>query len=189
MERSTFLCKRLLQKTALCVDFHYDVCELGDSCDFAHGPSELRRRPVLVKTSLCSDWQLGCCNTSSKNCIYAHGRSELSATSDVYKTKLCFAFRNKGSCTAGKACRYAHGPSDIRSGCMTAASPTDMHDTFGSMSSSSTSIFKIVKPADGHASVEEPARVSPLTTCPGPLKLMTVTDGIALVPAVRIWTI
>lgn len=194
MERNSFLYKSLLHKTSLCIEFQLGDCALGDSCGFAHGPDELRTRPVLLKTSMCSDWQQGCCDLPARSCKFAHGRKDMLATSDYYKTKVCFAYRNKGSCTASKACRYAHGPSDIRSGCMKAASSTDMHDTLSisTSCSTSTSILETITTADARDTVQELAPVSLFTKLPGPLKLMKVTEGIegiASAPADRMWLV
>merc|ERR1740138_2025178 len=55
-------------------------CSKGDSCEYAHGMEELQAPPDLTKTSLCRDWQKGCCPESDATCRFAHGKRQLRKT-------------------------------------------------------------------------------------------------------------
>eukprot|EP01053_Blabericola_migrator_P001779 Blabericola_migrator_1__1778@NODE_1480_length_4456_cov_88_006380_g971_i0_p1_GENE_NODE_1480_length_4456_cov_88_006380_g971_i0NODE_1480_length_4456_cov_88_006380_g971_i0_p1_ORF_typecomplete_len466_score58_17zfCCCH/PF00642_24/1_7e05zfCCCH/PF00642_24/5zfCCCH/PF00642_24/1_2e06zfCCCH_3/PF15663_5/7_1e07zfCCCH_3/PF15663_5/0_068Torus/PF16131_5/0_00083Torus/PF16131_5/1_3e03Torus/PF16131_5/2_5e05zfCCCH_4/PF18044_1/0_029zfCCCH_4/PF18044_1/78zfCCCH_4/PF18044_1/0_0012zf_CCCH_4/PF18345_1/1_5e03zf_CCCH_4/PF1834 len=99
-------------KTKMCPWFSQGRCRLGDACNWAHHPSEVRVSVDLSRTKLCHHLTTGgkCMNPS---CRFAHRREELRATTDVYKTSLC-VFWMRGGCFIGQKCRYAHGLSELR---------------------------------------------------------------------------
>ncbi|OMH83178.1 Tristetraprolin [Zancudomyces culisetae] len=66
----------------------YGTCRYGDSCKFAHGLVEQRRRErnKKYKTSLCKDFPLGKC-TFGIRCNFAHSINELNPIDDPSKNK------------------------------------------------------------------------------------------------------
>jgi len=92
-------------KTSFCYKQLEGKCRRGTNCQFAHSADELRARPVLDKTKMCTN--SGCTDTE---CRYAHSRAELKATIDFAKTKVCH-FGDK--CKNGDTCRYAHDATEI----------------------------------------------------------------------------
>lgn len=92
-------------KTSFCFKQLEGKCRRGTNCQFAHSVDELRARPVLDKTKMCT--KSGCTDT---DCRYAHSRAELKATIDFAKTKVCH-FGDK--CKNGDTCRYAHDATEI----------------------------------------------------------------------------
>lgn len=64
-------------KTEFCKFF--PECAKGKECPFAHAEVELKERPNLAKTTLCSDWRRGRCQLDSASCKFAHGPWELRA--------------------------------------------------------------------------------------------------------------
>mmetsp|Transcript_61831 Transcript_61831/g.138055 ORF Transcript_61831/g.138055 Transcript_61831/m.138055 type:complete len:230 (-) Transcript_61831:13-702(-) len=62
-------------KTRLCI--FGPQCHLADACTFAHSYDELRVRPDLTKTGLCTKFRRqGVCRRGDA-CPYAHGREDL----------------------------------------------------------------------------------------------------------------
>ncbi|KAF8819859.1 zinc finger (CCCH type) motif-containing protein [Cardiosporidium cionae] len=107
------LAKRL-EKTQLCRHFQRNgKCANGTNCAFAHAIKELRRKPVLFKTRICSAFQVGKC-VYGENCQHAHSEAELRVTPEFYKTALCPEFSRHAYCCKGKKCRFAHGSNDLR---------------------------------------------------------------------------
>lgn len=53
-------------KTRICPLHFSAVCKKGNSCTYAHDPSELNIAPNLYKTKLCERWQKALCN--DQNC-------------------------------------------------------------------------------------------------------------------------
>lgn len=86
-------------------------CAKGNKCGYAHSNEELRSRPDLRKTKLCSAYMKGQC--TDRDCKYAHGRHELRWTHQYYKTSPC-KYWACGTCYAGDNCRHAHGEGEIR---------------------------------------------------------------------------
>lgn len=68
------------RKTKLCRFHETGRCRYADKCPFAHSPEELEELPDLRKTSICKNWQQGCCTYSADRCMFAHGKEELRKT-------------------------------------------------------------------------------------------------------------
>lgn len=64
-------------KTRQCRFWLDGRCTRGDECTFAHCGNELREKPNLVKTKICSKWKLGHCSKQQHQCSYAHGLEDL----------------------------------------------------------------------------------------------------------------
>ena len=84
-----------LYKTQVCKHFMNDnSCSKGNSCHYAHGDAELRRRnedlPVEVKYKMM--------NVPYNN----------------FKTQVCKYFEQTKQCHYGKNCTYAHGSDELR---------------------------------------------------------------------------
>lgn len=62
-------------KTQLCKFF--PRCSKGAECPFAHTQTELKERPNLAKTMICSEWREGRCPLDGQSCKFAHGMQEL----------------------------------------------------------------------------------------------------------------
>jgi hypothetical protein len=130
-------------KTTLCQFYLAGPCKNGDTCNFAHGTSELRtpqgdsvkdvggNKKVKLKTKLCEKFlQFGDC-PFGMSCNYAHGVRELqkaaAATSNTtggdaggesdnpsFKTALCKSYMAGMYCHFGQRCQYAHGRHELR---------------------------------------------------------------------------
>jgi len=115
-------------KYQMCRHFARGGCQLGDSCGFAHGESQVGQlsdqgQPHR-KSKLCENFQRGHCVWET-TCQFAHGEAEIGATQptaqqikDVktaysYKSKLCFHFA-RGQCVTGDGCQFAHGEADLQ---------------------------------------------------------------------------
>lgn len=99
-------------KTRLCVKYEKGTCT-SPTCTFAHGSTELRKKPDLRKTKLCESFTtINSCAKGSE-CTYAHGVHELQATSEYFKTSICPNWK-QGHCDAGAHCRHAHGTQELR---------------------------------------------------------------------------
>lgn len=102
---------RQLRKTKMCRYHLRGNCKHGSGCCFAHGSTDLARRPDLSKTQLCLTFQLGGqCN--DPNCGFAHSKEELRSTNLCYKTTLCMWYM-AGNCRNGKSCHFAHGETEL----------------------------------------------------------------------------
>lgn len=100
-------------KTKMCPFKQEGECAKGNSCTFAHSPSEIQELPDLTKTKLCNAFmRTGQCPRMGE-CHYAHGHHELKRINTLKKTSLCINFKN-GSCQHGDNCRYAHGDAELR---------------------------------------------------------------------------
>eukprot|EP01055_Gregarina_sp_Pseudo9_P001685 Gregarina_sp_Pseudo_9__1684@NODE_2138_length_1132_cov_49_774931_g1972_i0_p2_GENE_NODE_2138_length_1132_cov_49_774931_g1972_i0NODE_2138_length_1132_cov_49_774931_g1972_i0_p2_ORF_typecomplete_len298_score85_40zfCCCH_3/PF15663_5/2_9e09zfCCCH/PF00642_24/6_6e06zfCCCH/PF00642_24/0_025zf_CCCH_4/PF18345_1/5_6e09zf_CCCH_4/PF18345_1/1_8e02zf_CCCH_4/PF18345_1/2_7e03zfCCCH_4/PF18044_1/1_3e06zfCCCH_4/PF18044_1/5_8e02Torus/PF16131_5/0_013Torus/PF16131_5/0_23zfCCCH_2/PF14608_6/0_0003zfCCCH_2/PF14608_6/1_2e03Vp len=64
-------------KTRQCRFWLDGRCTRGDDCTFAHCGTELREKPNLIKTKICSKWKLGNCAKQQHECSYAHGLEDL----------------------------------------------------------------------------------------------------------------
>eukprot|EP01054_Gregarina_sp_Poly1_P003039 Gregarina_sp_Poly_1__3038@NODE_1852_length_3208_cov_513_823941_g1201_i0_p1_GENE_NODE_1852_length_3208_cov_513_823941_g1201_i0NODE_1852_length_3208_cov_513_823941_g1201_i0_p1_ORF_typecomplete_len342_score53_13zfCCCH/PF00642_24/4_6e06zfCCCH/PF00642_24/0_018zf_CCCH_4/PF18345_1/4_2e09zf_CCCH_4/PF18345_1/6_5e02zf_CCCH_4/PF18345_1/3_1e03zfCCCH_3/PF15663_5/1_1e08zfCCCH_4/PF18044_1/9_4e07zfCCCH_4/PF18044_1/6_9e03Torus/PF16131_5/0_011Torus/PF16131_5/0_5zfCCCH_2/PF14608_6/0_00032zfCCCH_2/PF14608_6/1_9e03_ len=64
-------------KTRQCRFWLDGRCTRGDECTFAHCGTELREKPNLLKTKICSKWKLGHCSKQQHECSYAHGLEDL----------------------------------------------------------------------------------------------------------------
>lgn len=101
-------------KTSPCRYFQRGACNQGAACSFAHGRSELRKRPDLTKTSICENWLKGLCHLSADDCGFAHGDEDRRVTSLFYKTMLCRMHHNKGRpCPNGDRCCHAHSMQEL----------------------------------------------------------------------------
>eukprot|EP00434_Breviolum_minutum_P021392 symbB.v1.2.018878.t1/scaffold1500.1/size115144/2 len=68
------------RKTKLCRFHETGRCRYAEKCPFAHSAEELEDLPDLRKTSICKNWQQGCCLYSPDRCAFAHGKEELRKT-------------------------------------------------------------------------------------------------------------
>mmetsp|Transcript_9371 Transcript_9371/g.22338 ORF Transcript_9371/g.22338 Transcript_9371/m.22338 type:complete len:188 (+) Transcript_9371:61-624(+) len=66
-----------VKQTELCAFFAAGKCTRGSRCTFAHGTAQLRPRPDLYKTRLCSSWALLQRCPYGESCTHAHGEEEL----------------------------------------------------------------------------------------------------------------
>jgi len=101
-------------QTKLCKHFQNGSCLYGDKCSFSHSYDQLRERPNLTKTKMCTAIESGLRCTEGDKCPFAHSVSELRATPMLYRTVLCNWWR-KGQCEFGDSCRFAHGEEQLRS--------------------------------------------------------------------------
>ena len=69
--------RNTLKFTQMCRYFRANRCHLGNECNFAHTPEELRKAPSLVGTKLCFQFSSkGQCSKGAA-CNFAHGKEEL----------------------------------------------------------------------------------------------------------------
>lgn len=68
------------RKTKMCRFHETGRCRYAEKCPFAHSNDELEDLPDLRKTSICKNWQNGCCNFAADRCSFAHGKEELRKT-------------------------------------------------------------------------------------------------------------
>lgn len=71
--------QQVLWKTTPCSFFERGVCKKGESCSFAHGTTDMRVRPDLTKTVICSSWQRRRMCKAGDHCRFAHGPTDLRA--------------------------------------------------------------------------------------------------------------
>lgn len=85
-----------LYKTQLCKHFETNggQCSKGNSCHYAHGMQELRRRDDPLPAELMMKMM---------NIPYNN-----------YKTQLCKFWVQEGKCRFNKNCSYAHGDHELR---------------------------------------------------------------------------
>jgi hypothetical protein len=81
---------------------------------FSHSLDQLRERPNLTKTKMCTAIESGQTCPEGDKCPFAHCISELRATPMLFRTVLCNWWR-KGQCEFGDNCRFAHGEEQLRS--------------------------------------------------------------------------
>jgi Zinc finger C-x8-C-x5-C-x3-H type (and similar)/CCCH-type zinc finger len=72
-------------------------------------PKQLVDYKAKLRTEICRNWGLGCCEFGDK-CFFAHGYNELRSISSGsnYKTKKCKQFHEKGYCQYGNRCQFKH---------------------------------------------------------------------------------
>ena len=69
--------RNTLKFTQMCRYFRANRCHMGNECNFAHSPEELRKAPSLVGTKLCFQFSSkGQCSKGAA-CNFAHGKEEL----------------------------------------------------------------------------------------------------------------
>uniref|UniRef100_A0A0G4FHF0 C3H1-type domain-containing protein n=1 Tax=Chromera velia CCMP2878 TaxID=1169474 RepID=A0A0G4FHF0_9ALVE len=78
-DQLNFQWREALYKTQLCKHFSTGYCPMEDSCRFAHGVDDLRRRPALERTSLCYSVLRGFACARGNDCTYAHTFEELNS--------------------------------------------------------------------------------------------------------------
>eukprot|EP01056_Protomagalhaensia_sp_Gyna25_P000041 Protomagalhaensia_sp_Gyna_25__40@NODE_101_length_5263_cov_71_008806_g78_i0_p3_GENE_NODE_101_length_5263_cov_71_008806_g78_i0NODE_101_length_5263_cov_71_008806_g78_i0_p3_ORF_typecomplete_len213_score37_51zfCCCH_3/PF15663_5/1_2e09zf_CCCH_4/PF18345_1/7_2e09zf_CCCH_4/PF18345_1/3_6e03zf_CCCH_4/PF18345_1/1_5e03zfCCCH/PF00642_24/1_9e05zfCCCH/PF00642_24/0_045zfCCCH_4/PF18044_1/2_2e06zfCCCH_4/PF18044_1/5_6e02zfCCCH_4/PF18044_1/6_2e03zfCCCH_2/PF14608_6/0_00014zfCCCH_2/PF14608_6/49Torus/PF16131_5/0_0038Tor len=64
-------------KTRQCRFWLDGRCTRGEDCTFAHCGTELREKPNLLKTKICTKWRQGHCFKPQAECSYAHGIQDL----------------------------------------------------------------------------------------------------------------
>ncbi|KAF4652601.1 hypothetical protein FOL47_011000 [Perkinsus chesapeaki] len=70
----------ILTKTKACRHYARGHCALGDDCNFAHSPAELRVKPTnICKTKMCDRGR----SCRRVNCGYAHSEAELFSYDDA----------------------------------------------------------------------------------------------------------
>lgn len=67
----------MFEKTTLCKFFVRKKCTRGNACTFAHGAEDVRSKPNLTKTKLCSRLDSRGTCALGDSCTYAHSISEL----------------------------------------------------------------------------------------------------------------
>eukprot|EP00452_MALV-II_sp_L67-6_P000222 gene222-99_t len=94
----------LLIKTVLWKYYTQGVCNLSsEACRFAHGTSELRRKPKVNSETLCQSFNAsGFCDAGAQ-CPYLHMRNEVRASGE----EPCKLFA-AGMCKNGEFCRFLH---------------------------------------------------------------------------------
>jgi len=68
---------QVLWKTTPCTFFREGCCKRGSACSFAHGDKDMRIRPDLTKTTVCTAWLRRRKCKSGDQCKFAHGTSDL----------------------------------------------------------------------------------------------------------------
>lgn len=126
-----------LFKTTLCTAFlQNNSCRFGLSCQFAHGPHELRElhKARNYKTRLCKNYALsgGVCPFGDK-CTYLHDPNELQIKEnngqkddfqnniylpknfvpEKFRSEPCLLFFRYGFCQYGKMCTFSHDDKKI----------------------------------------------------------------------------
>jgi len=76
--RSLF--RKQFNKTKMCSFFRSGECKYGADCTYAHDASDLTIAPDLTKTTMCVEWQRGCCQKKIEDCQFAHGTEDLRVT-------------------------------------------------------------------------------------------------------------
>lgn len=75
--------RNTLKFTQMCRYFRANRCHMGNECNFAHSPEELRKAPSLVGTKLCFQFSSkGQCSKGAA-CNFAHGKEELQSMPEV----------------------------------------------------------------------------------------------------------
>jgi len=74
------LFRKQFNKTKMCGFYNAGECKYGDNCTYAHDANDLQVAPDLAKTTMCQDWQRGCCQKQAEDCPFAHGSEELQVT-------------------------------------------------------------------------------------------------------------
>jgi hypothetical protein len=106
-----------LFKTQLCRHFEQKgFCNLGDSCNFAHGKEELKDAPP--GTQPVPSYNYGFQAKSyqqpqQQQQLQQFGNSDHS-NSKYYKTVECRNFEQTGQCQYGVNCKFAHGEAELR---------------------------------------------------------------------------
>mmetsp|Transcript_52005 Transcript_52005/g.96261 ORF Transcript_52005/g.96261 Transcript_52005/m.96261 type:complete len:488 (+) Transcript_52005:182-1645(+) len=99
--------RRQFNKTQLCRFHRRGQCRKGESCQFAHGLTDVRAVPDLTKTAICQQWARNCCPLPASQCRFAHGAADRRVTEAFKAVAMCSAHL-RGSCTKGSACAFAH---------------------------------------------------------------------------------
>ncbi|CAE7333770.1 CTH1 [Symbiodinium microadriaticum] len=79
-------------------------CTHGNRCTFAHGIAQLRPRPDLYKTRLCSSWALLQRCPYGESCTHAHGEEELRTIGDFADPAEVRGLSKEESSTASGDC-------------------------------------------------------------------------------------
>ncbi|CAE7555923.1 CTH1 [Symbiodinium natans] len=88
-----------VKQTELCAFFAEGKCTRGNRCTFAHGIAQLRPRPDLYKTRLCSSYTLLKRCPYGASCTHAHGEEELRPIGDIPDPEV-HGFSKEASSTA-----------------------------------------------------------------------------------------
>ncbi|CAJ1345426.1 unnamed protein product [Effrenium voratum] len=76
-------------------------CARGSRCTFAHGLEQLRPRPDLYKTRLCSSYALCQSCPYGDSCTHAHGPEELRAVAEPREVAALKTFDQRSASTSG----------------------------------------------------------------------------------------
>ncbi|CAE7702238.1 CTH1, partial [Symbiodinium necroappetens] len=93
-----------VKQTELCAFFAEGKCTRGNRCTFAHGIAQLRPRPDLYKTRLCSSWALLQRCPYGESCTHAHGEEELRTIGDFADPAEVRGLSKEESSTASGDC-------------------------------------------------------------------------------------
>eukprot|EP00439_Symbiodinium_sp_Y106_P058381 s1424_g8.t1 len=90
-----------VKQTELCAFFAEGKCTRGNRCTFAHGIAQLRPRPDLYKTRLCSSWALLQRCPYGESCTHAHGEEELRTIGDFPDLEVRGLSKEESSAASG----------------------------------------------------------------------------------------
>jgi len=90
-----------VKQTELCAFFAEGKCTRGNRCTFAHGIAQLRPRPDLYKTRLCSSWALLQRCPYGESCTHAHGEEELRTIGDFPDLEVRGLSKEESSTASG----------------------------------------------------------------------------------------
>jgi hypothetical protein len=112
-----------LYKTQLCDTFkEFGECKYGSNCQYAHGESELREKPVMqqpsaYKTVRCKNyWSKDSICPYGSKCRFVHeeaigfdaDKMKEITSHKMYKTVECKTFNELGTCPYGTRCAFIH---------------------------------------------------------------------------------
>lgn len=124
-------------KTELCKSYQATLmCKYGQSCQFAHGAHELRKKPYVTMNMGMGAMNMGAMAgmgtmfpTTTPGVPTMMFPRNPQAEAKKYKTVLCRHFETTGTCQMGIACRFAHGQTELRQSTYAPQSTTDQNGT------------------------------------------------------------
>lgn len=102
--------RQSVKHTEMCAFFVEGKCTRGNRCTFAHGVDQLRPRPDLFKTRLCSSYQMFMRCPYGESCTHAHGIEELRLPHGEVLPSSGRPIRYPYS----ESCTLAHGIEELR---------------------------------------------------------------------------